>query len=477
MYFTRRLLLRSYIPAFVFGALCLAAADWPQFRGPNASGVSDDTNLPVVFGPNKNVVWRTPLPPGHSSPVIAGDRIFLTAFEGERLLTIAIDRSSGRILWRREAPRPRKQELHKANSPASPSPVSDGTNVYVFFGDFGLISYGADGNERWRHPLGPFNNPFGMGASPVLHSDTLLLPCDSETGSFFIAVDKNSGKLKWRAERPEYTRGFSTPVIYTPAGGPPQAILAGSYQLTSYNIETGEPVWWYRGLTWQLKPTPVLGKDTVYVLGWAGGSDLGNQENIPPFEEVLKNWDANKDGLLSKQEIPDERLTKDWSASDLDRDGVLNRRDWQMYQRRRSVVNALSAIRLGPRGDITEGGLRWRYTKSLPNVPSPLLYRDVLYLMKEGGILTSLNPATGDVIKQGRLPGALGPYFSSPVGADGKVYVASEAGNVVVLKAAGDWEILSVNNLDEPINATPAIVDSKIYLRTHAALYCFANRE
>lgn len=458
-------------------AMTLQGEDWLQFRGPNSSGVSHNANLPVEFGPSKNVEWKTALPPGHSSPVLAGDRIFLTAFEGEKLQTICLDRKTGKVLWRREAPRPRQQELHKSNSPASPSPVSDGKNVYVFYTDFGLLSYGPDGNERWRTPLGPFNNPFGMGASPVLVGKTLLQSCDAESGSFFVAVDRDSGKVKWRVERPEYTRGFSTPLIHRPAGGPAQAILAGSYQLTSYNVETGEPVWWYRGLTWQLKPTPVMGKDAVYVLGWAGGSDTGQQENIPAFEEVLKTWDANKDGKLQKDEIPDKKITADWRGADLDDDGSLGDRDWKMYQSRRSAQNAFQAVKLGPKGDITEGGMLWRYTKSLPNVPSPLYYQDVLYLMKEGGILTTLDPADGAVLKQGRLQGAISPYFSSPVGADGKVYVASESGNVVVVKAGREWDVLKVNDLDDQIYATPAIADGKIYLRTKSALYCFARKE
>lgn len=454
----------------------LCAEDWLQFRGPNGSGVSENRNLPVKFGPNENVVWKTPLPPGHSSPVIAGDHIFLTAFEGGKLFTFCLNRANGKILWRRESPRPREQELHKSNTPASPSPVSDGKNVYVFFTDFGAISYGPDGNERWRTPLGPFNNPFGMGASPVLAGDTLIQSCDAESGSFLVALDKNTGKQKWRVERPDFTRGFSTPVLYNPPGGPRQAILAGSYRLVSYEVETGKEVWWTSGLTWQLKPTPVLGDGMVYVLGWAGGSDTGQQEEVPEFASVLKQWDANHDGKLSKEEIPDEKITKDWRSFDLDNDGALDARDWRFYQTRRSAQNGLNAFRLGGTGDLSGKSLKWRYTKSLPNVPSPLLYQGVIYLMKEGGILTALDPATGEVLKQGRLTGAIGQYFSSPVAGDGKLYLASEPGNVAVVRAGRDWEILQVNDLDDECHATPAIVDGAIYLRTKSALYCFKQK-
>src|SRR5258706_7315192 len=172
------------LPAvFLLGVSPLFCEDWLQFRGPNSAGVSENHNLPVEFGPNKNVVWKTDLPAGHSSPVLVGDRIFVTAVDKEKLFTICLDRATGRINWRREIPRERKEHLHKANGPASPSPTSDGKNVFVFFTDFGLISFGPDGNERWRLPLGPFNNPMGMSSSPVLVGDTLLVSLDQESGS------------------------------------------------------------------------------------------------------------------------------------------------------------------------------------------------------------------------------------------------------------------------------------------------------
>ena len=451
----------------------LPAADWPGFRGPNASGVSDTAGLPTEFGPMKNVVWKTELPPGHSSPVLSADRIFVTAHDAEKLFVITLDRASGKILWRREVPRPRKQELHKSNSPASPSAVTDGTNVYAFFTDFGLISYGPDGNERWRQPLGPFNNPFGMGASPVLADGKLIQVCDSESGSFIVAVDPKDGRIAWRKERPDMTRGFSTPLIYEPDNGRSQALVAGSYQLIAYDVESGDEVWWVRGLTWQVKPTPVMNKDTIYILGWAGGADTGQQETVIAFEEVLKTWDTNRDGKITANEAIDPKMSESFKQIDLDTDGAIGKRDWEKYRSRRAAQNSLMAVRLGGKGDMTDKNVLWRYTKSLPNAPSPLLYQGVLYLMKEGGIFTSINPADGTAIKQGRLPGALDQYFSSPVGADGKIYVASEAGHVAVVKAGGDWELLNVNDMDDECYATPAVVDGVIYLRTRSAMYCF----
>jgi outer membrane protein assembly factor BamB len=465
------------MPILIVLVWVLAAVfdDWSQFRGPNAAGISNNTNLPVEFSPEQNVIWKTPLPPGHSSPVLSQDRIFVTAFEGEKLLVICLERATGKALWRREVPRARAQELHKSNSPASPSPVTDGRNVYAFFTDFGLISFGPNGEERWRLPLGPFNNPFGLGASPILADGKVLMVCDSESGSFFVAVDQSTGKIKWRVERPESTRGFSTPILYRPTQGPLQVIVAGSLRLVSYAVETGKEVWWVRGLTWQIKPTPVLGRDSIYILGWAGGADPGQQEDVPSFAEVLKKYDADRDGKLAKAEVADPRIQKGWGDLDLDRDHYLNERDWRMYQAKRSVQNGVLAFRLGGQGDLTASNFLWRYQKSLPNVPSPLLYQDVLYLLKEGGILTALNPATGALLKQGRLQGAPGDYYTSPVGADGKVYTVSEEGKVTVLKAGGEWEILAVNDLGDPCHATPAIADGRLYIRTHGMLYCFGR--
>jgi len=154
-------------------AIALATAEnWTRFRGPNGLGVSDATNVPVDFGPTKNVKWKTDLPPGHSSPVLTNSHIFLTAHSAEKdaykLFVLALDRKTGRQLWQHEVPRVQPGRRENVNGPASPSPVTDGTNVYAFFQDFGLISYTADGKERWRLPLGPFNMFYGFGASPIL---------------------------------------------------------------------------------------------------------------------------------------------------------------------------------------------------------------------------------------------------------------------------------------------------------------------
>lgn len=452
---------------------------WDRFRGPNGVGVSTQPGIPDEFGPETNVVWRTPLPDGLSSPVFGADSIFLTGFQGDRLITFSLDRDSGRIQWRREIVRERAGRLRSPNNPASPSVATDGRNVFAFFQDFGLVAYGPDGNELWRLPLGPFNNPMGMGASPVYANGKVIQVCDSETDSFMLAVDAETGEVAWRNERPYSLRGFSTPVLHQPPDGGVQLLVAGSYELSAYDVESGEKVWWVHGLTWQMKPTPVLdGKGNAYVLGWAGNADLGQQEEVAPFSEALGELDADGDGRLSAQEVSGlfgRRVQNGLDSYDLDNSGFMEERDWEHHRRKRLAVNAVRKIRLGGKGDMTEGAVQWLYYKSLPNVPSPLLYDGVVYLTKDGGVMTALSAEDGSVLKQGRLRDAMGRYFSSPVAADGKVFAADETGQVSVIRPGADWSVIRTIAMGEAVLATPAVMDGRLFIRTEKALYCFAR--
>jgi len=218
--------------------LLLAGAgtgDWSRFRGPNGTGIQETGRLPAELSATRNVVWKTALPPGYSSPVVSGDRIFVTAFEGEKLLTIALDRATGKERWRRESPRDRREKLDPRNGPASATPVADGKNVYVFFPDYGLVSYTFAGEERWRTPLGPFNNVYGMGASPVLAGDLLVLVCDQNRGSFAVGFRQSDGREVWRTARPDALSGHSTPIVYDPPGGPLQVVAPGSFRMDNYS--------------------------------------------------------------------------------------------------------------------------------------------------------------------------------------------------------------------------------------------------
>jgi outer membrane protein assembly factor BamB len=284
--------------------------------------------------------------------------------------------------------------------------------------------------------------------------------------------------VEWKVERPESTRCYSTPALLHPKEGPAELIVPGSYQLTSYNAETGEKLWWIRGLSWQPKSTPVVDGETVYAHWWEAGGEAEVPTETPSFAEMLAKYDKDHDGRLSPGELGEEpRLLRNMGDIDLDGNGYLEERDWNFYRAKRASRNALIAVRHGGRGDLTGTNLIWRMQKFLPNVPSPLLYQGVLYLVKDGGIVTSLDPKTGKILKQGRLAGALDTYYSSPVGGAGKVYMISQNGKASVLKAGGEWEVLAVNDLDDECYATPALVDNRIYLRTRSTLYCFAEKD
>ena len=464
------------------GASGASTEEWSQFRGPNGSGVSPTTGLPVEFGPNKNVVWKAPLPPGHSSPVLTRNRIFVTAHNGAKLLVIGLDRQSGKILWQREVPRLREGRLQNVNGPASPSPVTDGSNVFAFFQDFGLISYDANGKERWRLSLGPFNMFYGFGASPILVDDKIILPVDQDNpSSYLVAVDKNSGRVRWKVERPVVISGYSTPIVYQPPQGPKQIVVPESFQLSAYSVEDGKRVWWVRGLACEMKSIASHDSEYLYINGWGFPQNQpGQQIKTIPFAEALPRYDKDGDQQIAKSEITgaepmDKMLKAAFEAFDMNRDEKLNSGDWEVFRGMMASENGLLAIKLGGQGDQTANAIRWRYQKPVPQVPSTLLYKGVLYMINDSGILLSFDPSNGNVIKQGRLHGAIDKYFSSPVAADDKVFLIGEAGAVSVLKAAGEWEVLAVNELDDECFATPAIADGRIYIRTRSALYCFGK--
>ncbi|HET7114291.1 MAG TPA: PQQ-binding-like beta-propeller repeat protein, partial [Pyrinomonadaceae bacterium] len=392
--------------------------EWLQFRGPNGTGVADGFALPADIGPGKNVAWKTAVPFARSSPVVTADRVFLTASEGDKLITLALDRKTGKVLWRRDVVRARHMEIYKANDAASPSPASDGKNVYAFFGELGLISYGPDGKERWRLPLGPFNSFYGMGGSPVLAGNTLVMVCDHRNDSFIIAVDARDGKVLWKKSRVNF-EGYSTPAIYKPNDGPPQVVVLGSNSVDSYSLDKGERLWWVSRIGAYPKGVPVFGNDMVYVIG-----EGGDQSFLPSFDETLKQYDKDKDQKTSREEMKAHaEAYEHFGWLDANNDGYVDRAEYDFVRNSTVLGHGLTAVRLAGQGDVTSSNVVWRVQKAYPNIPAPLIYRGVMYLMKEGGIVSSLDPASGQILKQGRTPNALEEYYASPVAADGKIYV------------------------------------------------------
>jgi outer membrane protein assembly factor BamB len=469
-------------------ALALVAAsdpDWARFRGPNGTGIAKVTGLPAEFGPAKNVVWKTATPAGHSSPVLSRTQIFMTGIDGDKLVVLALDRASGKEQWRREVPRRQAGRLENVNGPASPSPVTDGASVYAFFQDFGLIAFTAEGKEQWRLPLGPFNMFYGFGASPILVDGALVLPVDQDTGSYLLGVDAKTGKQRYKVDRPGVISGYSTPTVYQPKDGGKQILVPESFQLSAYDAKDGHRVWWVRGLACEMKSVVSIQDDTAWINGWGFAQNQPGQQ-IPTvsWEDGLKTYDKNGDKLIGEDEVPAAGTTKldrmlrpqaGFPAFDGNRDHKLTEAEWGVMRAMLAAENGLLAIKLGGKGDMTDGAVKWKYTRPVPQVPSTLLYNNVLFMVNDSGILISFDPATGNVIKQGRLKGAIDKYFASPVGADGKVFLISQDGTASVVDAKGEWEILSVNPLDDEVFATPAFADGRIYVRTKGSLYAFGT--
>jgi outer membrane protein assembly factor BamB len=475
--------MRTIVLAGTLAALVLplgAAApvdEWKRFRGPNGSGLSEATRVPTVFGLEKNLAWRLPLPQGHSSPILYGNRIYLTGMRDDQtLVTLAVDRTTGKVLWERPAPKVKTTVVDKRNNPASPSPAVEENGVYVFFPDYGMVAYDASGKELWTMPLGPFNNIYGMGASPVIVGDHVILACDQSLGSYIMAVNKRTGRVAWKVDRPEAKSGHSTPILWRGPDGRDQVLLPGSFLLTAYDAETGKKLWWVGGLSFEMKSTPVISGDTIYVNGYgAPVNDPGNKVSVPMADEVWKTADQDGNGVISRAEFPKFTPAFWFVVADLDTNGSLTKDEWAYYRAALDSENGMLAIRLGGSGDMTDSAIRWKYQRSVPQLPSPLIYQGVLYMVNDNGIVTTLNPQTGDVLKQGRLTGAPGAVFASPVAADGHVFFATEAGAIVVVSPGGDLEVEQVNPLNEEVYATPALADGRIYVRTTRALYAFGS--
>src|SRR6266542_1237025 len=249
------------LPLLMAAPAGLRAADGPQFRGPTCTGrPAADAKLPAEIGPTSTVVWKTALPPGHSSPAVVGDRIYLTAVRDKKLVSLALNRQDGKLVWETEALAPALEKIHKIGSHAQPSPAADGERVVSFFGSSGLFCYDTGGKLLWQRPLGPFKNDFGAGSSPVIAGDWVLLCQDHDQDSFLLALDKRTGKTIWKTDRSEFLRGFCTPVIWDVAGRK-QVVVAGTLRVAGYDLQSGKEVWTVRGISRTVCMTPVIGDD------------------------------------------------------------------------------------------------------------------------------------------------------------------------------------------------------------------------
>jgi outer membrane protein assembly factor BamB len=441
------------------------AQEWSRFRGSNGTGVSASRGLPVEFSPQKNLDWVADVPFGRSSPVLAGDRIYLTAVDGGKLATLALDGASGRTLWSRMLERGETATMYHGNDSATPTPVSDGSNVYVLFHESGLVSYDASGRERWRRALGPFRNFYGLAASPVLAGDRLLLVCDQAVGSFVVALDKDTGRELWRTERTGRRESYTTPVLYPGDSDPRQLVVYGSRFVDAYDLGTGRLAWTLPGVGSAPVSSPALSGDLLFVTG------PDQQEETTPFANEAAKHDANRDGCLAAAEVAATWIAQHFGYIDLDGSGCITAAEWNVIEGELGTSDwGAFAIRLGQ--DAPK--VAWNYRKNVSYIPSPLVYDGVFYMVKDG-IVSSLDPGTGELHKRDRLSrDEKMKVYASPVAADGKLYFASLEGHVAVVKAGAQWEVLAVNDLDDEIYATPAIAGTRLYVRTKGRLYAFS---
>ena len=414
-----------------------AVDSWPHWRGPLATGISESANPPIEWSETKNIRWKTALPgTGLSSPIVWGDRVFLTAAvpfgdavdpvyskaegahdnlpvtQDHRFVVLAVGRRDGEILWQRtvrtDFP---KEGGHNTGSLASNSPVTDGKHVYAFFGSRGLYCLDLNGTLKWKKDLGEMQtrHAHGEGSSPVLHGDTLVVNWDHEGQSYLFAFDKTSGEQLWKVQRDEMT-SWSSPIVVE-HGGRPQVIVSATTKIRAYDLASGKVVWECGGLSRNVVASPVAGNGIVY---------------------------------------------------------AANSYDWQ----------AMMAIRLeGAKGDITGSDhVLWTLNRLTPYVPSPLLYGDTLYFLRHNqGVLSALDGKTGQP-RGGpfRLNGMF-DIFASPVGAASRVYITARNGATLVFSHGENSRALALNRLDDNFSASAALAGDELYLRGRRSLYCIAK--
>jgi outer membrane protein assembly factor BamB len=429
-----------------FSSFAFEGSNWPQWRGPDGLGVSAEKNLPSEWGPTKNIKWKTAIRGrGHSSPIIWGDRIFLTSsiegpiIEGHQpakhiragqdfkhpdavggefqytLKVVCLDRESGKILWERIAYEgPVYDTRHRKNNYASSTPATDGERVYAFFEAEGLYCFDFNGKQLWRTSLGKIAKMgLGHGMSPVLYDNLIILQCDQEdggpsAGSFIAAVDKRTGKEVWRDTR-THRKTWATPLLVR-SGNRTELIASGAETIISYEPATGKEIWRSEGVRGHAIPSAVAGDGLVFL-----------------------------------------------SA------GYPTKRTW--------------AIKLGGSGDLTGSPqIAWRYDKGTAYVASPILYQGHLYLTNDQGVLTCFDAKTGEVkYEGGRMP-VPSTFTASPVAYEGKLLMTSEDGDSFIVKAGPQHEILGTNSLGEPVFASPAISSGRIFIRGEKHLFCIENQ-
>lgn len=473
----------------------VCASDWPQFRGPNCTGISgEDRPLPESFSATENVLWSAEVGDGIGSPVVADGRVFTSGMVDEQTLGLfCYEAASGEELWRRTWPTPDLMEVHATNSHASTTPAADAERVYFYFKTLGMIALDAKtGTTVWQQELPRpfFVFKWGAGMSPVLYRDKVIFCQDDDLAPAIYAFDKKTGAVVWQEKRSEMAVNYSHPVICRTDRGD-ELVVAGTGKLIGYDPETGKRLWVAKTLLRNIKTTPVCRDGIIYISLQSGG--IANQWLV----SVDQADTGNSDGKVSKQEIqafvgkdkvPEEFYQRTFDRGDDNQDGLLEGDELDKaflfpdnfagakFGDENPADEYILAVRGGGRGDVTESHVIWKHnTKHTDHIVSPFILENRMLLVKGGGVTTLFDVSNGEAIRPPkRIPNA-SQYFASPIYGDGKIYIAGENGRVIVLKNDEDYTVLSRNDMEEGIVATPAIADGRLFVRTRTKLFSIGN--
>ncbi len=397
--------------------------EWGRFRGPTGQGVSTETNLPIAWSSSDNIAWKTPIPgEGWSSPIVWGDRVFVTTTteEGKSCHVICVDRKSGVILWDQEVFQQEIRPKRKDNSYATPTPVTDGEYVFAVFGSGGIAGLTVDGTLKWKNQEVSFFSKHGLSASPILHGDSLIMPFDGSSdgeddllgfkkgwdGATILCFEKTSGKVKWQAKRGLSRLAHVTPMIID-VNGASQLVSAAGDVVQGHRIENGELVWTIRSQGEGVTPSIVKGKDYVYTCSG--------------FEKPT-----------------------------------------------------IRAVRLGGSGDVTQTHIAWEQTEGVPSIASLLYIEPYLYSVTDAGVLSCFEASTGRAVWKKRVQGK---HTSSPIYADGRIYLLSELeGESILIQPGPEYKELGRNRLDEVCKGTMAISRGNLFIRSANHLFCIGPR-
>jgi outer membrane protein assembly factor BamB len=482
----------TLISGFI-GVLLFAQAEehiWPIFRGPAASGQALGQAIPSEFGPEKNVGWKTILPSGQSSPIIWGNKLFITGHVGTTVKMICLNRLTGESIWEKERKIPKIPEFyHIASSVAAATPATDGKRVAFYFDDHGLITTDIDGNNLWEHRFTTSTgNRFGYGASPIIEDEKLLLNRDGALDSCLICFDLKSGKILWKAKRPDVINSYCSPYILK-IDDDKQVLQGGSGELVAYNLETGKEIWKTTGLPGFVCVTPLAIDNTIYYGGWstahiAGRSRISSffpeennltAESLESAKGFFEQFDQNKDNKITFEEFPSGRMKDIFVMTDQNNDKYINLDELDFWYTTKPWAgrNAFYAIKSGGDGDITKTHVKWKVRRGIPYVCSPIVQDNKLYLVKKGGFVTCVDTTTGKPFYNQERLGVGGEYYATPITVGDRIIIAAERGTVFVIKPSKQLEIIARNKIGENLTATPAIVDNTIYLRGNKHLWAF----